>query len=185
VVEEVEELARETKPHPLGEAKLPLKRNISLSGSKTAKHIAPEISLLPGGRWSKRRFIERLASRILRSIDAQAALPALRPGAGTARCRPQTRCRQSHSLAEPISRKSSRPPTNSQGGAGDMVPFGSGQIVCHTCGEGVTDLEVGVATVDLWIGDETRRVQVCGERISLSNVDRVRPRTRRACLVVT
>jgi hypothetical protein len=49
-----------------------------------------------------------------------------------------------------------------------MVPFGSGQIVCHTCGEGVTDLEVGVATVDLWIGDETRRVQVCGERISLT-----------------
>jgi hypothetical protein len=66
-----------------------------------------------------------------------------------------------------------------------MVPFGGGQIVCHTCGEGVTDVEVGVATVDLWIGDVTRRIQVSGERISLSNVDRVRPRTPRPCLVVT
>ena len=69
VVEEVEELASETKPHLLGEMKLPLKRDIGLPGSETPQHIAAEIALLPGGRWSKCCWIERLAAGILRPIE--------------------------------------------------------------------------------------------------------------------
>jgi hypothetical protein len=54
MVEDVEELAPETKLHPLLEAKLPLKRDIGLCGSETAQHIASEVPLLSGGWLSER-----------------------------------------------------------------------------------------------------------------------------------
>ncbi len=66
MVEEVEELASEAKHYLVGQAKLPLKRDIGLPGSETPQHIAPEIALLAGGRCGERGWIESLASRILR-----------------------------------------------------------------------------------------------------------------------
>jgi hypothetical protein len=53
VVEEVEKLAAETKPHPFGEVKLPLKRDIGLPGSESPQHIASEIALITGRGRSK------------------------------------------------------------------------------------------------------------------------------------
>jgi hypothetical protein len=41
---------------------LPLERDISLPGSNTAQHMAPEIALLTSGRCSKRSWIERLTA---------------------------------------------------------------------------------------------------------------------------
>jgi hypothetical protein len=52
MIEEVEELAPETKPHLLGEVKFPLKRYVSLPGSKASQYVAAEIALLPSGRGS-------------------------------------------------------------------------------------------------------------------------------------
>src|SRR5580704_10634593 len=69
MVEEVEELAPKTKRDLFGQLKLPLERHISLPGSKTPEHIASEIALLPGGRWSKSCWIESFASRILRPVQ--------------------------------------------------------------------------------------------------------------------
>jgi hypothetical protein len=71
VVEEIEELGSETKPHLLGEVKLALQPKIQLRSSETAQHIAPEIALLPGGRRSKGRAIENLTAGILFSLDLQ------------------------------------------------------------------------------------------------------------------
>ena len=69
MVEEVEELASETKPYSLGELNLPLKRDIGLPGSETPQYVAAEIALLPCGRWSKGSRIERFAAGILRAIE--------------------------------------------------------------------------------------------------------------------
>ena len=69
MVEDVEELGPETKPQSLGEMKLPLQRKIHLRRSETAQDIAPEISLLPFGWWSKSSFVEDIAARILRPIE--------------------------------------------------------------------------------------------------------------------
>jgi hypothetical protein len=54
MVEDVEELAPETKLHLLLEVKLPLKRDIGLCGSETAQHIASEVPLMSGGWLSER-----------------------------------------------------------------------------------------------------------------------------------
>jgi hypothetical protein len=69
VVKNVEELGSETKPPFLGEVELALQCKIHLRCSETPQHIAPEITLLCGGRCGKRRWIESLAARILRSIE--------------------------------------------------------------------------------------------------------------------
>jgi hypothetical protein len=68
VVKDVEELRSETKPHFLGDVKLPLQGNIRLPGSETTQNIAPKIPLLPNGRGEKRRSIENLAAGILGSL---------------------------------------------------------------------------------------------------------------------
>ena len=53
MVEDVEELGSEAKPQPLGELKLPLESTIQLCSSETPQHIAPEIALLPLGRYGE------------------------------------------------------------------------------------------------------------------------------------
>ena len=68
MVEDIEELSPEAEIQLFGDVKLPLQGNIGLPSSETAKHIAPEIALLTGGRRSKRRWIVCLASGILRPI---------------------------------------------------------------------------------------------------------------------
>jgi hypothetical protein len=65
VVKDIEKLSSETNPYLLGDAKLPLQSKIGLPSSETPQHIAPEITLLPGGRCSKSCFIKNLAARIL------------------------------------------------------------------------------------------------------------------------
>ena len=45
---------------------MPLKRDVGSPCSETPQHIAPEIALLPFGRWRERCWIERLASWKLR-----------------------------------------------------------------------------------------------------------------------
>ena len=69
VVEDVEELGPETKPHLLSEVKLPLQRDIGLCSSETAQYIAPEIALLPGGRRTKSRLIEDFSARKLCAME--------------------------------------------------------------------------------------------------------------------
>jgi hypothetical protein len=81
MVEDVEELGSETKPQPLGDVKLPLYCKIYLCSSETAQHIAPEIALLPGGRWSKSRFIENLAASISGGVESGECVQE-----GTLRC---------------------------------------------------------------------------------------------------
>src|SRR5262245_18371782 len=65
---DVEELSPETKPHPLGEAKLPLQSKLQLRSSQSSQHIASETTLLPCGRWRKSRLIDDFAAGILRPI---------------------------------------------------------------------------------------------------------------------
>src|SRR5262249_50516140 len=69
VVQDVEELSPESQPHILRNVKLPLERNIRLRSSESSQHVAPEITLLPGGRSRKSRLIENLATRISRPIE--------------------------------------------------------------------------------------------------------------------
>jgi len=47
MVKDVEKFRAETKPHLLGEVKLPLQRDIGLCSSETAQHVAAEVPLLP------------------------------------------------------------------------------------------------------------------------------------------
>jgi hypothetical protein len=61
--------------------KLPLQGKVGLPGSETAQHIAPEIALLSGGRWSKRCLIENLAARILGGVESGECVQE-----GTLRC---------------------------------------------------------------------------------------------------
>jgi len=67
VIEDVEELATETESDFLGEVKLPLEGDVGLRGSEAAEHVAPEISLLAGGRRSEGRAIQNLPARVLRA----------------------------------------------------------------------------------------------------------------------
>src|SRR5262245_18200754 len=53
VVEDVEELASETKSHLLGDVKDPLHPDIRLRRAEAAQDVASERTLLPGGRCSK------------------------------------------------------------------------------------------------------------------------------------
>ena len=69
VVQDVEELGSETKPHLLGDAELPLHANIHLRSIKTPQRIASEITLLPDGWRRKSRLIENFAARILRPLE--------------------------------------------------------------------------------------------------------------------
>ena len=69
MVKYIEELRPEAEIQLFGDVKLPLDGNIGLPSSETAQHIAPEIALLTGRGWSKRHWIECLASGILRPIE--------------------------------------------------------------------------------------------------------------------
>src|SRR5215472_3903580 len=71
MVQDVEELGSEAKPHPLVDGKYPLHSNISLRSCETSQHVAAEITLLPGRCWCKGRFIENFAAGILRSVELQ------------------------------------------------------------------------------------------------------------------
>jgi hypothetical protein len=64
VVQDVEELAPETKPDFLGDAKYPLQPNIHLRSAEAPQHIAPEVTLLPDGWCRKGRLVENFAARI-------------------------------------------------------------------------------------------------------------------------
>src|SRR6266404_3828676 len=68
MVEHVEELRSETKPYRLGEVKLPLQSHICLPCSETPQHVPTEITLSSCGRGTKRRGIENLPARILRTV---------------------------------------------------------------------------------------------------------------------
>ena len=69
MVKDVEELRPEAKPHFLGNVKLPLQPDIGLRCGETPQHIAPEITLLPGGCHRKCRAIEDFATGILRTLE--------------------------------------------------------------------------------------------------------------------
>src|SRR5208282_198298 len=58
MVEDVEELSPETKPHFLGDAKRPLQPDIRLSSVETSQHVASEIALLTAGKRSECRLVE-------------------------------------------------------------------------------------------------------------------------------
>src|ERR1700683_1075145 len=142
MVEEVEELASETKPHLLGKAKLPLKGDIGLPGAKTPQHIAPEIALLRGGRWSKGCWIESLASRILRPVEDK------RHSGHYVRARVQRDTVRKDKSADYVHRRS-RPRENEaihrpapQRGMGNRVRLWRGQIVGHDSGECIADVKV-------------------------------------------
>src|ERR1700685_1088865 len=146
MVEEVEELASETKSHLFGDVKLPLERDISLPGCKTAQHIASEIALLPGGRWSKGCWIESLASRILRPIEDK------RHTEHYVRARIQCDAVRKDNAAKHLTRRS-RPRENeaihrpaAQRGVGNLVRLRRGQIVGDASGECVADIQVCVGT---------------------------------------
>src|ERR1044071_8992759 len=65
VVEDVEELRAEAKPHLFDDAKLSLQPDVRLPGPETPQHVAPEITLPPGGRRNKSRAAENFAAGIL------------------------------------------------------------------------------------------------------------------------
>ena len=69
VIENIEELSSETKPHLLSDVKLALQRHVRLPGSEPAQHVAPEIPLLAGGRRGKGRFIEDFAAGKLLTVE--------------------------------------------------------------------------------------------------------------------
>jgi len=68
VIENVEELGAEAKPHLLSDAKHPLHPDIRLRSVEAAQHVAAEITLLPCGCRRKRRLIEDLAAGISRAV---------------------------------------------------------------------------------------------------------------------
>ena len=69
MVKNVEELRSEMKPYLLSDMKLSLQSKIQLGSSETPQHIAPEIALLPSGRYCKRSNIENFAARKLIAME--------------------------------------------------------------------------------------------------------------------
>src|SRR5271157_6011249 len=61
---------------------------------------------------------------------------------------------------------------------GKRVCLRRGQVVGYACGEGMTDVEIGVAAIDIGIRDRAWRADVVGNSIRRGNVNRVRPRIR-------
>src|SRR5262249_54457548 len=71
MVEDVEELRPETKPHLLGDVKLPLHSGVGLPGSETSENVASKIALLSVGCGCESRAIENSSARILRSLECE------------------------------------------------------------------------------------------------------------------
>src|SRR5271155_1070820 len=153
MVEKVEELAPETKPHLLGKAKLPLERDIGLPGSKTAQHIAPEIALLCGGRWSKGCRIESLASRILRPIeDKWHSGHYVRTRVQRDTVRKDKSANHVHRRGRPRENEAIHRPAPERA-VGNLARFRRGQIVGQAPGERMADVKVRVAPVYIRIRD--------------------------------
>src|SRR5580658_8636097 len=175
MVEEVEELAPKTKPDLFGQLKLPLERDISLPGSKTPQHIASEISLLPGGRWSKGCWIESLASRILRPVEhkrhsghyvrARIQIDAVRKDKSANYVHRRSRPRENEAIHRPAAQR----------GAGKRGRFWRGQTVGHASRECMADVKVRVATVYIRICDRAWRVDVVCKCIGRCIINRVGP----------
>ena len=47
------------------------------------------------------------------------------------------------------------------------------QIVGHARGEGMPNIKVRIPAVQVWVGEEPRRVEVVGERIGRGNINGV------------
>src|SRR5215469_3935650 len=178
MIENVEELRSEPQVPLLGERKLPLESHVRLRCPKAAQHVAPEITLSPLRCRFERVFVKNLAAGILRAeklkrvpwhnVRAGSQGGATREVNGANNVIGRSGPSQNEGVHRPASQRSS----------GKPVPLRCRQAVGHTCGEGMPDVKVRIPAVYALIRTAARRIEVVGEGIGRSVINRVSERVR-------
>src|SRR6267378_2298315 len=180
VVEEVEELGAETKPHLLGEVKLPLERHIHLHSIETPQHVASEIALRPRGRFAKSRTIKNLPSRILGAVEHKRH-PWIYVRPRIECCASRTKVKCTHEVIRrrrPGQDKTVQRPS-SERGADKLLRSQGRQIIGHARREGMPDVKVGIPAVNLLIRTTAWRVDVRRKGVGRGIINRVGEGIRR------
>jgi len=173
VIEDVEELRSEAKPHFLGYAELPLQPEIDLRSVETPQYVASEIALLPDGWCRKSRLIENFAAGISAAgefkrdsriyVRAEKDFGAPGNGRSTNNVNGGSRSGQNETVQRPTAQR----------GMDYLIRSHRGQIVGQAGGKGMPDVKIGIPPVYIRVGKRARRVEVCGQCICRGTINRV------------
>jgi DNA-binding NarL/FixJ family response regulator len=175
VIEDVEELGTEAQAQLFRQRKAPLKGYIRLRGSESTQDVASEIALGSGRRGDERGLVEDFAPWILRAEQFERRSGnKVWPGIERGSSRPKIECANNVDRRGGARQNQGVHRPSAQSGLRKVVPMRRGKIVGDSSSEGVPDVKIGIALIEIGICARTRRVEVVREGIRGGNVRRMR-----------